>query len=164
MDISEFWQVIEQSRTTAGGCEEQAEHLVELLVKKKSREIVEFGRHFSDRLNQAYRWDLWGVAYLVNGGCSDDGFEYFRSWLISQGREYFEAALQDPQSAADKAVPGEGAECEDLLYAAGTAYEELTGDEEMPRPADARPAQPAGDPWEENDLATLFPEVARKFS
>ncbi len=38
---------------------------------------------------------------VVNGGCSDDGFEYFRGWLIGQGGAYFEAALKDPERAAD---------------------------------------------------------------
>jgi hypothetical protein len=31
--------------------------------------------------------DQWGAAYLANGGCSDDGFDYFRGWLIGQGRK-----------------------------------------------------------------------------
>jgi len=26
-----------------------------------------------------------GAAYIINGGCSDDGFEYFRRWLVLQG-------------------------------------------------------------------------------
>jgi len=40
---------------------------------------------FRRYLNKAYTWDLWGAAYLINGGCSDDGFEYFRRWLVSRG-------------------------------------------------------------------------------
>jgi hypothetical protein len=164
MDITEFWQLIEQSRTASGECEEQAEHLVELLAKKKPKDIVEFGRLFTERLNEAYRWDLWGVAYLINGGCSDDGFEYFCCWLIGQGQEYFAAALSDPERAADRAVPGESAECEDLLYAAGTAYEELTREQEMPRKAAPRPAEPAGKHWREDELEGLFPQVASKFA
>ena len=38
-------------------------------------------------MDDSYRWDLWGAAYLANGGCSDDGFDYFRGWLIGQGRK-----------------------------------------------------------------------------
>jgi hypothetical protein len=47
---------------------------------------VSFERHFTQRLADAYRWDLWGLAYQLNGGCSDDGFVYFRCWLLGQGR------------------------------------------------------------------------------
>ena len=46
-------------------------------------EIVAFDRFFLERVNEAYRTDLWEVAYLMNDGCSDDGFDYFRGWLIS---------------------------------------------------------------------------------
>jgi Protein of unknown function (DUF4240) len=37
----------------------------------------------------------------MNGSASDDGFDYFRGWLISQGRKIFEAALENPDSLAD---------------------------------------------------------------
>ena len=37
----------------------------------------------------------------MNGGGSDDGFEYFQGWLIAHGRSVFEAALLDPDSLAD---------------------------------------------------------------
>jgi hypothetical protein len=50
---------------------------------------------------ESYRWDLWGAAYLINGGCSDDGFDYFRGWLLSQGRAIWQATLADPDSLAD---------------------------------------------------------------
>ena len=50
---------------------------------------------------EAYRWDLWAAAYLIQGGCSDDGFEYFCDWLISLGKHRFEAALRNPDSLAE---------------------------------------------------------------
>ena len=163
MDISEFWQLIEQSRDGTSECEEQAERLVELLAELEPKQVVDFDRHFTERMIEAYRWDLWAVAYIVNGGCSDDGFEYFRCWLIGQGEEYFDAALQDPENAANHVEPGEEVECEDLLYAASRAYEELTGDEEMPWEEIPRPAEPTGEPWEEDELETLYPRLAEKF-
>ena len=41
------------------------------------------------------------LAFIVNGGASDDGFDYFRGWLIAQGREVFEGTLAKPDSLAD---------------------------------------------------------------
>ena len=35
---------------------------------------------------RSYDWNLWGAAYLMKGGCSDDAFDYFRGWLVAQGR------------------------------------------------------------------------------
>jgi hypothetical protein len=48
-------------------------------------------------MNRAYPWDLWGAAFVINGGCSDDGCERFRARLIMQGRDVFERALDDPE-------------------------------------------------------------------
>jgi len=52
-------------------------------------------------VQRAYRWDLWGAAYLAEGGDSDDGFLYFRIWLVSKGRSSFEAVLDHPDDLAD---------------------------------------------------------------
>jgi hypothetical protein len=41
----------------------------------------------------SYQGDLRAAAYLINGGASDDGFEYFRGRLITQGREVYAGVL-----------------------------------------------------------------------
>src|SRR5215208_2580480 len=163
MTTDQFWDFIHRSGQAATDCQEHADALRVLLAKLPPEEILAFGAELDARLAEAYRWDLWGVAYLVNGGCPDDGFEYFRLWLIAQGRDYFEAALREPERAGDRAVPGE-AECEALLYSGTAAYEERTGAEE-PTSARSRrlPPEPDGEPWEEDDLPRLFPDVAARF-
>ena len=55
-----------------------------------------------------YTWDLWGVAYILKGGCSDDGFEYFRAWLIARGRDFVAQALADPEGLGVAIDPGPG--------------------------------------------------------
>jgi hypothetical protein len=100
---------------------------------------VEFDRVLLSLRDRAYRNSLWGAAYLICGGCSDDGFEYFRCWLIGQGREVYEAALSDPDSLAGYEPIQSGmsvdgyvdAEWESLIYAPRSAYESKTG-QEMP--------------------------------
>jgi hypothetical protein len=75
------------------------------------------------------------AAYLVNGGCSDDGFEYFRGWLIMQGREVYERVVADPDVLAGlaairaRASGGRPVECEDALYIAAQAYRAAAGGE-----------------------------------
>jgi hypothetical protein len=164
MDANGFWELIEKSRQGVDGCEEQAERLLGLLRGLPADKIVEFKEHFHDCLDRSYRWDLWAVAYIVRGGCSDDSFEYFRCWLIGQGRAYFEAALASPRRAADGIKPGDDAECEDLLYVAGDAYEEATGEEGMPRSTRKRPAEPAGEEWDEDKVDQLYPDLAERFN
>jgi hypothetical protein len=67
----------------------------------------------------AYRWDLWAAAYVINGGASDDGFEYFLGWLMAQGRTRWEATRADPDSLADIVDADTGdLDGEELLYIA----------------------------------------------
>lgn len=64
------------------------------------------------------------------GGCSDDSFDYFRAWLIYQGKDIFEAALTNPETLIPvfaQIEPGDVPELEELLYIADRAYEEKTG-------------------------------------
>ena len=52
-------------------------------------------------MREADTKDLWAAAYMICGGCSDDGFRDFRAWLIAQGREVFKGAVPNPDSLAD---------------------------------------------------------------
>ncbi|MGW7024323.1 DUF4240 domain-containing protein [Streptomyces decoyicus] len=131
MDETEFWELIDGSREAAeGDPEEQADALVERLLGLDPDAVVDFARHFEARYNRAYSWELWAAASVMLGGASDDAFDYFRCWLIAQGREVFEGALHDPDQLAellddfDEAVDGDA---EELGYAADEAYEQLTG-------------------------------------
>jgi hypothetical protein len=133
-----------------------------LLKKLPPDEICEFDRHFVRRRMEAYRWDLWAVAYIINGGCSDDGFEYFRCWLIGQGQKAYETVLASPEKISRWIKEDEETfEGESLMYAASDAYEAVTT-EEMP-PTDAEYAEmPAGERWEENDLDKMYPRLCKK--
>lgn len=163
MDNTRFWSLIEQSWQGPDDCEAQAERLTALLETLAPEEICDFDRHFARRRVQAYRWDLWGVAYLINGGCSDDGFEYFRCWLIAQGQKAFAAALADPETVAELMQADEQIlECEDVMYAADYAYENVTGTE-MPHTDIEYPSEPAGVRWQEEDLERLYPALYERF-
>src|SRR5579884_300056 len=125
MNIEQFWQLIEASRTASGGdCDRQVDALTSLLLEQSTEEIVEFDRLFYKLHEEAYRNDLWAATYIMNGGCSDDGSVYFRSWLIGQGKDVYEAALRDPESLASVVErqtankTNQDFECEHLAYAA----------------------------------------------
>ena len=163
MSRERFWSLIERTPGASGaGCIKKADALEATLRRLSAEEILGFQLQFQERMAESYRWDLWGVAYLVNGGASDDGFEYFRAWLIGHGQKYFETALQYPERAADAASRGKINECEQLLYCALQAYEAKTK-RPMPVVVLERKPQPAGSPWDEADLPRLFPNVAKRF-
>jgi hypothetical protein len=106
MDIKQFWQIIADSREGLdadhpdGNMDNQVQNLSELLISLDRDEVIAFDYYFSQQMFAAYRRDLWNAAYLINGGCSDDGFTDFRSWLISMGREVYEQAIANPDSLA----------------------------------------------------------------
>ncbi|MFF8590205.1 DUF4240 domain-containing protein [Streptomyces sp. NPDC015220] len=170
MDETEFWELIDAARGAAeGDPEEQADLLVERLLDREPEVVLDFARHFESRYNRAYRWDLWGAAWVLLDGASDDAFDYFRCWLIGQGREVFEGALHDPDSLADllgdfdEEIDGDG---EELGYAADEAYEQLTGTVAPDLGVPPAPAEPEGTPVEFEDdraLAQRYPRLWDRF-
>ena len=67
-----FWKVIDDARTAADGAPDSLiEHLHDALDALPEAEIIAFDRILDERRAEAYRWPLWGAAYLLNGGCSD---------------------------------------------------------------------------------------------
>lgn len=101
-----FWQIIENSLKTTNTLyptlDEQQELLVSELKKLSIKEIIAYDCIFGDLKHKAYKQDLWAVAYIVMGGCSDDGFMDFRNWLITRGKNVFYKALEDADSLNDE--------------------------------------------------------------
>jgi hypothetical protein len=163
MDRDRFWKIIDWARERTEDAEEVAEVVTEVLESHSPEEIVAFDRALWERRQESYRYDVWAAAYIVNGGCSDDGFEYFRGWLIAQGREFFEAVLADPQRVGDRVPEGEEVECEEMLYVARQAYENKTGKGFPTLAYPPGPSKPAGKRWRDDDLEEMFPELYRRF-
>jgi hypothetical protein len=171
MDETDFWQLIDDAREAADGDPvDHADLLVERLSQLTPDEVVDFARLFEARFRRAYRWDLWGAAHLMLRGADDDAFDYFRCWLIGQGREVFEGALNDPDDLAEL-VPGfdeeQDGDSEELGYAADEAYEQLTG---LPLPElglPREPNEPEGTYLDFEDSAQMaerFPQLWERFA
>lgn len=163
MSHDRFWQLVEAAgRAGRGDGFQLAAALQAALTKLTANEILGFQLRMNERAGESYRWDLWGIAYMVNGGASDDGFEYFRGWLIAQGKTYYEAALKDPVRAADRAGPAQDNENEEILQAGNAAYQAKMGRLPPMLPHCGR-TEPAGARWEEKDLPKLYPELVKRF-
>jgi hypothetical protein len=172
MDKARFWELVAASRASFdprlrdGNMDKQVERLEALLRDLAPAEIVDFQRELDEREKEAYRWDLWAAAFIIGGGCSDDCFTDFRSWLISMGREVYEAALKDPDGLVDVA-DADGVEepsFEEFQYVPRRVYEEKTG-KDLPASGIRRPAEPTGEEWAEDgdDLSRLLPRLWAKF-
>ncbi len=138
MDKKEFWQLITAAREQApdpddGGA--VADEASALLAARPVERILAAQQALWDLMADSYTNPLWAAAYLVNGGCSDDGFDYFRGWLIAQGQEVFEAVLADPDSLAElpavkaAAAGGDDLDDEDVLGIVWNAHIAATGAE-----------------------------------
>lgn len=136
MDHEQFWALIDSARREVrdpNDAEAVASRAAAILSGHPEREIVAAQQTLWDLMADSYKTRLWAAAYEINGGCSDDMFDYFRGWLVLQGRTIFERVVSDPDSLADlldiqtAAAEGTDVECEAALSIAWTAYETATG-------------------------------------
>jgi len=124
MTLDEFWDHIQKSKRKDPDA--HAERLEARLTKLKPDDILDFGHWWHLMMCEAYSWNLWGAAYIINGGCSDDGFEYFCRWLVLKGRDVFQTAVTNPDALADVVDPdAEFTECE--CYPGTNAWFAATG-------------------------------------
>lgn len=168
MQEETFWELIDEARDDAGDDDERFLEVLEKGLMELPPNAIEGFRECLDAvLARAYRWDLWAAAYIINGGASEDAFQYFRAWLISRGRGVFDQALQDP-AGLETFVPKDPewmAEFEELLYLPVYILEQKTGEEvPLPEPLETieELAQPEGEQWDEGTVDELFPGLARQ--
>ena len=161
MDRAGFWTIIDDARSGAQDDEAFIGRLAVRLRGLTPQELTQFQAQFEEVHTGSYAWEPWGAAYIVNGGCSDDGFEYFRAWLIAQGRRTFERVMADPDTLVE--VSGEY-ELEELMSIAVTIYEEQTGGQTMPR---ARiPYPDLGEGWDFEDAEEMrrrYPRLIARY-
>lgn len=172
MRTEDFWQLIDEARAGAGGEPDAvAARAVALLAERAPEEIVGYAEHQRRVLVASYKVDLWGAAYLINGGASDDGFEYFRGWLMTQGRAVFARAVADPDSLAElprvraAALSGEEFECEDMLAVPWEAYRKATA-ADLPAVREPAAAPDLNDFWDfddEDEARRRLPRLAALF-
>ncbi len=176
VEQKEFWSLIKKSREF----DDQAEWLTEALTQKELEEVLEFELLFQKFMNASYKSRLWGAAFVLMGGCSDDAFDYFRGWLIGQGEEVFNKVMKDPEFLAEYInkdnLDDEGfPQNEELLSVGLDAYTLIkTGDsewddniyDELLESLDKKGLQLVTDiefDWEEDDLENLYPILWERF-
>ena len=172
MRTDDFWAVIGRAtadRPASPG--EVAKRAAADLATYDPEEIVAWARHLDKVMVASGTQDLWAAAYLINGGCSDEGFDNFRGWLIAHGREAVAQSVKSPDSLADmpavQAAADNGAvfEAEEVLSIASDAYQQATGEE---LPAGERPVTrpDSADLWDfdnEEEMQRRLPRLSGLF-
>ena len=172
MRTDDFWAVIDRAtadRPASPG--DVAKRAAAELATRDPAEIVAWDRHLGKVMAASGKEDLWAAAYLINGGCSDDGFDHFRGWLIAHGRDVVAKAVREPDSLADlptvQAAASTGAvfEAEEVLSIAAKAYEQATGTE-LPSSDVAVTRPDPADLWDfdnEDEMARRLPQLSALF-
>ena len=161
MDTTTFWKLIEDAKQRSGGNpERQVAELTDALTALKASDIIAFEARFDQVMAVSYKRELWAAAYIINGGCSNDCFDYFRGWLIAQGEAVFHNALHDPETLVEVVEPEE-AELEEIVYVAQEGYERKTG-QELPQ-TERVIWQLNGELWDEETKYAMYPKLAAKF-
>lgn len=156
MAYDNFWEIIDA--TLAEDQDQQSKQLTAELSKLSKEDLISFEDSYRTKLREAYHWDLWAAAYIINGGCSDDSFDYFCDWLISRGQKVYEGALKNPESLIEIATPWE-TDFEDFRYIMMDVMEAKHG-EDFPMPSTSWPTSPAGDAWDEDTVNAKYPKLS----
>ncbi|MEV4349344.1 DUF4240 domain-containing protein [Actinoplanes sp. NPDC049596] len=172
MRTDDFWAVI--GRATAdrpASPAEVAKRAAADLATRDPEEIVAWGRHLDKVMVASGTADLWAAAYLINGGCDDEGFDSFRGWLIAHGRDAVANTVKSPDSLANVKAVRAAAEngavfaAEEVLSIAADAYAQATGEE---LPAGERPVTrpDVADLWDfdnEEEMQRRLPKLSALF-
>lgn len=128
LDEETYWQIVEKSLKAASNPEEQIRFLVKEITQLDPQQIIGFRLRTDKFLYDTYNSEIWCAGYIMNGGCSDDGFEYFRNWIISRGKETYYKTKENPDYLIHEVVEGaEFYELEDFWYVANDAFKQKTG-------------------------------------
>ena len=124
MTKDKFWEVIDNARAIAPALEGKPlrESLYKQLLKLSPDELVGFDCAWQEYRRIANSPQLIAAACIINGGTSDDRFDYFKNWLILQGQYAFRQALQNPDTLAALRITFDDTEWEDCGYLTSLAF------------------------------------------
>jgi hypothetical protein len=159
MDEDCFWELIENAKRGSESTDEQMDHLTTALEAFKAAEIKKFALILEAQMATLAHWDVWALGYVAMDGCSDDAFDYFRQWLILQGRDLVDGVLRDVDNL--KPLPSGHLGVEGLLSVPELAHESRSG--KTLRLPKRKASKMKGKKWEEEDLPMRYPGLCRRY-
>lgn len=173
MPRDELWRIMDAVAHAGDDPDRRVSTLRTTLDRRPIEDVAAFELTFRRLAQEAYSWDLWGAAYVIHGGCSDDGFEYFLHWLIHRGQRTYDAALADPDSLADldhqPAGPEGSWQFEEIYAVAFDVFASKGGDIDalfdFEAESAAAPREPSGEAFIDDDehLKSRYPKLWRRF-
>ena len=125
MNKNQFWQIIDAVNQSSSDTDQESRRcgVVETLIQLSLEDIADWELILDEYSIAASRNDLWAASAALGAHCTDDGFDYFRAWLISRGKVVYMNAMRDPDSLALVPREGETLSFEQFGYAAYEAYD-----------------------------------------
>lgn len=128
LDEDLYWSIIDKSLKQTNNQDDQEQLLISEIGKLTPKQMIGFRLRTDKLLYDTYNSEMWCAAYIMNGGCSDDAFEYFRNWVISRGKETYYNSKQNPDYLINEVVEGATYyEFEVFWYVALQAFNQKTG-------------------------------------
>jgi hypothetical protein len=124
-----YWKIIDNSLNNSKNQDGQEKFLISEISKLTPKEMIGFRLRTDKFLYDTYNSEMWCASYLMNGGSSDDGFEYFRNWVISRGKDVYYKAKENPDNLISQKDFGEedSYEFELFWYVALEPFQQRTG-------------------------------------
>lgn len=138
-----FWEAIEKSNKYKSAhwseydIDEHLENLTTYLSRFGKERLVLFEKTLQEKLSELYTAEIAELSiileceftsengiYTFNDYLSDDGFIYFRCWLLLKGKEFYEDIKKDIQVFVSGKYSFNIGDCwaEGLLYVSDEAY------------------------------------------
>ena len=129
LDEDLYWNIVDISIKLSENQDEQEKILIQEISKLSPKEMIGFRLRTDKFLYDTYNSEMWCASYIMNGGSSDDGFEYFRNWVISRGKKVYYDAKENPDTLISQKEFSEEDyyEFELFWYVALEAFEQKTG-------------------------------------
>jgi len=140
MNDEVFWLLFNEAETHCGDdYDKRKNFIIESLSRFSSADIIKFQKIYQAYHEKAYTNKMRDAATKLsergtpdNVGFSMDGFDYFRCWLIGQGKEVYMAAIENPYSILSMDLKPHKYKCGYIgfdweVYFAYYAYEKVTG-------------------------------------
>ncbi|MER2997970.1 DUF4240 domain-containing protein [Pontibacter populi] len=172
MKDKQFWSLIEESEAKhPNKFDAQMNYLTQRLSTLTNEEIIGFEATLKEKMIELWDYNLKSLYQIVQDEyVSTDGFIYYRFWIISNGKDFFQRALANPDLLADEiqaTYDGQG-----LMVVADNAFKLKNGANtnlELPRDVttavhyDFGNYRMSGDYISPSDFKDKFPKLVKKF-
>lgn len=94
-----FWSLIEDAKSNAQN--NICEYLMGKLDSLSVEDIYKFDITFINKMNALCTLKTLSALVIIDSWAGDECFDDFRSWIISQGKIFFEQFITDPDELTD---------------------------------------------------------------